>query len=396
MHSVNNVPVRSTPWPSWPIYGESEKQAVLRVIESNQLFAADEVRKFEKKFASYIGVKHVKGLGNATQGLHLALAALGIGVGDEVIVTPYSWISSASCVLMQNAVPIFADIENKTYGLSADAIEEKITDRTKAIILVHMFGYPADIKGVFDIAKKNGLYLIEDASHAFGAEYHDKKIGSFGDISVFSCHQRKAICCGDGGLVLTDNDELDQRIYRLRSFGDKDLSYNYRMTEFAAAIGRVRLENLDSENEIRKENAQLMDEMLDDVSVVKTKKSINGTKGVYYRLLFEYNNEILKLSLDAFIEQLRAEGIPFSKTWEPLHRHPHFNPDNEPARGCPWRWSLYSGAHMKNLNYRDVSLPVAEEYCLNRIFELPVHPPVGAKDIYEAAEAIKKVINKLR
>ncbi|MDA7636498.1 aminotransferase class I/II-fold pyridoxal phosphate-dependent enzyme, partial [Candidatus Pelagibacter sp.] len=215
-------------WPSWPNYTKKDVSAVTKVVKSNQIFSANEVRKFENQFSKFNKSKYVKAVGNATQGLHLALSALEIGYGDEVIVTNYSWISTASCVLMQNAKPIFVDIELDTLGADPKKIEKLITKKTKAIIVVHMFGNPCKINEIKKIASKNKIYLIEDASHAHGAEYNKKKVGNFSDIAVFSCHQRKNLSAGEGGLVVSKNKLLDNRVYKLRSFGEKKLSYNYR------------------------------------------------------------------------------------------------------------------------------------------------------------------------
>ncbi|MBO75240.1 MAG: aminotransferase DegT, partial [Flavobacteriales bacterium] len=186
-------------WPSWPQYGSEEEAAVARVINSNQLFAAEEVAAFESEYARYIGARFACGLGNATQGLHLALASIGVGLGDEVVVPAYSWISSASCTLMQNAVPVFCDLESESLGLDPVALEVAITDQTKAIVVTHMFGYPAKIREIAEVAKRRRIPLIEDASHAHGASVGDQFLGTFGDVSVFSMHQRKSLSVGDGG-----------------------------------------------------------------------------------------------------------------------------------------------------------------------------------------------------
>ena len=195
----------SVSWPSWPQYGPREIDAAARVVQSRQLFAAGEVRAFEQDFASYTGSDHAVGVGNATQGLHLALAALDVGQGDEVIVTACSWISSASCILMQNAVPVFVDIESESLGLDPKAVEAAITEQTKAIVLVHILGYPALVNQVLDIANRYGIPLVEDAAHAPGADVNGKRAGSFGALGVFSLHQRKAISTGDGGVIVTDD-----------------------------------------------------------------------------------------------------------------------------------------------------------------------------------------------
>jgi perosamine synthetase len=367
----------------------------MRVLDTNQLFAADEVRAFETEYASYAGSQYARGLGNATQGLHLALAALDIGVNDEVIVPPFTWISTASCVLMQNAVPVFADCEPNTLALSADTIREKLTPRTKAIIVVHMFGYPADMNPIVELASEFGLRLIEDASHAHGASYHGRQMGTFGDAGVFSLHQRKSLCVGDGGILITNSLDIDQKVHRLRSFGDVELSYNYRMTELAAAIGRVRLRRLDDDNAIRIRNAESLSDKLTGIDGIQVRMPITDSVGVFYRALLEYDPDFFGKPIADFVDGLKRAGIPAEKTWEPLHRHPHFNPTEPPARGCPWDWPLRDPDHPDRIPYREQSFPVIEDYCDHRILELPVHPPLNDTHMQQAAEAIMKVCAEL-
>ena len=378
-------------WPKWPQYGPEEQAAVVRVIKSNQLFADREVKAFEKQYANYIGCNYALGLGNGTQGLHLALAALNIGFGDEVIVTPYSWISSASCILMQNAVPIFCDIEEESFGLCPKEIEKKITDRTKAVIVVHMFGYPAKIKEISSLAKKYNIPLIEDASHAHGAQVDNKMIGNFGLISVFSLHQRKSLSAGDGGIICTNNKEIYDKIYKLRSFGHDELSYNYRMTEFAGALGQVGLAKLDGFNRLRRDNALYLHDLLSTTNKINVKIERKNELGVYYAVLLETNYKIINPT--ERIKNLQDLGIPIRETWEPLHTHPHFNPTSRPARGMPWLDDNYNG-EMKNKKYSDLFLPNGNKYCSGKLLELYVHPPTGKKEMEFAAKAINKVLLK--
>jgi perosamine synthetase len=369
-------------WQKWPKYADEEVEAVQRVVRSNQIFAANEVSQFEIEFSKYTKSPNSIGVGNATQGLHLALAALNIGAGDEVIVTPYSWISTASCILMQNAIPIFADIESETLGLNPIEIEKKITSNTKAIIYVHMFGYPAKANEILSIGKKYNIPVIEDASHAHGMQIQGIKAGNFGDISVFSLHQRKALSVGDGGVICTSNNKLAERIRRLRSFGDGELSYNYRMTEFAGALGQVGLKKLDYENTLRRKNAQLLDSLLNNNKLIVRLTSGNNY-GVYYSTLIEIKSEIQ--NLDDRVQTINKLGIPLKKTWQPLHRHPHFNPTTPPARGVPWN-------HLaKNIDweeYQSQSYPITELYCQKRIYELDMHPYVSEENILFAANAL--------
>ena len=372
-------------WPSWPLFGEEEYSAINRVIKSNQLYAGREVEKFEFMYAKYLSCDFALGIGNATQGLHLALAALDIGIGDEVIVTPYSWISSASCILMQNAVPIFCDIEKESFGLDPQKIEKKITKKTKAIIAVHMFGYPAKIVEIKAIAQKYGIALIEDASHAHGARVDGIPVGNFGEISVFSLHQRKSLSVGDGGIVCTNQERIYNKIKKLRSFGDDELSYNYRMTEFAGVLGQLGLSKLDQQNIIRRRNANLLAKLLIDQKNIKVHLGKENEITVYYAILIELTCTFI--DLEARIKHLQSLGIPIRKTWTPLHQHPHFNPSIMPARGLPWKYPQYSG-QMKDKVYSELDLPIVNEFCTNKLLEMYVHPPTGDAEINFAAKQI--------
>ena len=395
MHSRNCVlkDKENIFWPPWPQYGDEEKDAVGKVIGSNQLFAADRVKEFEENFQRYTGTDFAKGVGNATQGLHLALASLDIGVGDEVIVTPYTFIASASSILMQNAVPVFCDCDPKTRALSAENIAAHISVRTRAIIVVHMFGYPADMDPILKLAQKHGLFVIEDASHAYGAEYKGRRCGSLGDLGVFSMHQRKALSAGDGGVITTNDPEINEKIYRLRSFGHKQLSYNYRMTEFAGALGLIQLNKLDTHNKIRQKNVDLLERLLEDVEGLDVIKPLSCATSVYYRVLLHFDPEQFNCNLDIFSSHVQGSGVPLEMTWELIHKHPHFNPEKVPARGLPWESSTYNGV-MKGKRYDSLSFPVIENLCDNHLLELSVHPPVSDEEIAFAVKTIAIVAEK--
>jgi len=373
-------------WPSWPQYGQEEKEAVARVISSNQLFAAEEVAAFENEYAQYIGAKYACGLGNATQGLHLALAAVGVGAGDEVVVPAYSWISSASCTLMQNAVPVFCDLEGESLGLDPIALEAAITEQTKAIVVTHMFGYPAKIREIVEVARRHQIALVEDASHVHGATVDGQCLGTFGDISVFSLHQRKSLSVGDGGILCTDDAEIFETVRRLRSFGHHELSYNYRMTEFAAALGRAGLRKLDAHNEVRISNAKLLRDLLSDNDVLRVRDVRMGERGVYYAALLDVMVDFP--DVDQRLLTLQQAGLPIRKTWSLLHKHPHFNPVLPPARGLPWENPTYQGSH-KHVPYAEQVMPAAEYYCPDRILEFYVHPPAGEAEIKAAVSYLE-------
>lgn len=365
-------------WPTWPQYGPREFDAVGRVIASQQLFAADEVRAFEKDFSAFIGTEFAVGIGNATQGLHLALAALDVGEGDEVIVTPCSWISSASCVLMQNAIPVFVDIEPTSLGLDPKEVEIAISPRTKAIVLVHVLGYPALVQQIVDLADRHGVAVVEDASHAPGATVQGKKLGSFGRIGVFSLHQRKAVSTGDGGVVTTDDQEIGERIRRLRSFGDDELSYNYRMTEFAGALGRLGLERLDGDNAEREAAAHYLAGAFEGEDWVQVRMPRSNEKGVFYAAALEV--DLTDAESGSLVDYLNRDGFPIRKIFSPLNRHPHFNPSRRTARGLPWESPRYTGPQ-GSVRYADLDLPVAYEYSYGRVLELYTHPGVSEKQL---------------
>ena len=362
-------------WPSWPVYSHQDFSAVESVIRSNQLFASSKVKSFETKFAAYIGTKYAVAVGNATQGLHLALAALGVGEGHEVITPNYSFVSSASSILMQNAVPIFADLSPYTLAPTIHDIEPLITERTKAIIVTHLWGFPSQIEDIALLADKHGISLIEDASHSHGASISGKKTGTFSDISVFSLHQRKNLPVGDGGICLTSNDALREKIYRLRSFGSDELSYNYRMTEFAGALGITRLACLDAQNAERNLTAQKLDVIIQQYSWLKPLHPLDDSYSVYHSYILFLDPEVAPVDLSSFIEFASQFGIPFRKTWAPLHRHPHFNPTEIPARGLPWLHPAYtSKLNNSFLNYADQSFPIGDNLIDNCIAQIDIHP----------------------
>ena len=371
-------------WPSWPCYVQEHRAAVLRVIESNQLYAAKEVAAFEDEFSAYTKAKYAIGMGNATQGLQLALAALGVGIGDEVIVTPYSWISSASAVLMQNAIPVFVDIETETFGICPKAFEEAISPRTKAIILVHMFGLSSKVFEISEICRRRGILLVEDASHAHGAKLHGQHLGTMGEIGVFSLHQRKAISTGDGGILCTNNENICIKLKRLRSFGDKQLSYNYCMTEFSAALGRVGLLHLDCQNKIRQNNHRILAETVNSkkISVIEPQAD---SEGVFYSNLLLIH--LPREKQEALLKDAEVAGLPLKRTWQPLHQHPHFDRSHMINRKAPWDFAEIPIPEPASLQLKN-----SETYQKSLLFELDCHPLVPPDLVKKAGEWLREKV----
>lgn len=370
---------------NWPRFGFEEALTAFNTVRSGQLFAAKNVKEFEDSYAAFIGSRYCLGVGNATQGLHLALAALDIGIGDEVIVTPYSWISSASCVLMQNAIPVFCDIEELTYGLDPVKVEAAISSKTKAVILVHMFGYPSQVNRIRSICDKYSIYLIEDNSHAHGAVEFGRMTGTIGNVGVASLHQRKSLPVGDGGIITTDDHFIYEKIRRLRSFGHEELSYNYRMTEIAAAIGRVRLKRLLGENRIRQHRYRKIKSILHSSDMFRVLEPLPNTESVFYAVLIHVDNYTYEegIKIRSIIDKSR--GV-LRFTWAPLTLHPHFSSSSKPARGNPWELAYDLGL-IEN-QWEPNNCEVASRLLPNQILEFYVHPTISEKVIRDTAHSL--------
>jgi perosamine synthetase len=384
-------PVSRSDWPSWPQFGDEEEAAVASVVRSQQLFAATQVMQFEQDFANFLGSRRAVGIGNATQGLHLALAAAGVGEGDEVIVTPCSWISSSSCVLMQNAVPVFVDIESESLGLDPEAVERAITPLTKAIVPVHILGYPAKIEEICEVAAAHKIPVIEDASHAPGASVRGKMIGTFGTMGVFSLQQRKTISTGDGGVICTDDDSIADKLWRLRSFGDDELSYNYRMSEFAGVLGQIGLRKLGPHNQQRAWAAHYLSTIFHDHPTVTIRRPREHEVGVYYAVAIEL--DISDSESARLLTELEHRGYPIRRVFPPLNRHPHFNPKTPPARGLPWEHPAYRGT-MRSKSYEELDLPITYKYCYGRVLELYTHPGITSLQLDNFAADLLAGINQ--
>src|SRR5256885_14826089 len=244
--------------------GDEEKQAVMAVLDSGQLAQGPVVEAFEHEFAAWCGVRHAVAVNSGTAALHLVMLAHGIKEGDEVITSPFTFVSSANAALFVGARPVFVDIEPETYCLDVARVEAAITPRTRAIMPVDLYGHPAQIHELREIADRHGLVLIEDACQAHGAAIGDRKAGAFGATATFSFYPTKNMTTGEGGMVTTSDDGIASAVRVLRQHGASEryhhevLGYNFRMTDIAAAIGRAQLAKLDRLNEARRRNASVL------------------------------------------------------------------------------------------------------------------------------------------
>lgn len=367
---------------------DADIEAVVKVLKSDYLTTGPAVTAFEKKVADYVGAKYAVAVSNGTAALHVACLAAGIGEGDEVITTPITFAASANCVLYCGGTPVFADIDPDTYNISPEELESKITPQTKAIIPVHYTGQPCDMDAILEIARKHDLLVIEDGAHALGASYKGKKIGSIADMTCFSFHPVKPVTTGEGGMIVTDNEELYRRLVLYRSHGitrDKDmmqqyeeqlqqssdpalqeaadmlrgdvidpggwyyqqleLGYNYRITDISCALGASQMDKLDRFLERRRQIAKKYDEAFADIPQIKTPWQQEGCQSGWHL----YMIQTMERSRREVFDGLRQAGIGVNVHYIPVYRHPYYQRNG------------YAGVHCLNAEAfyeRAISLPI--------------------------------------
>lgn len=357
---------------SKPILGQEEEKAVLEVLKSGMLAQGERVERFENEFSSYIGVKYAVAVANGTAALFLALLAHGIGKGDEVVTTPFSFISSANSILFVGAKPVFVDIDSGSFNINPDLIEPKITKKTRALLVVHLFGNPCQMDKILKIVKKHKLILIEDACQSHGAEFNGRKIGSLG-TGCFSFYATKNMTTGEGGMVTTNNKRLAEKIKLLRNHGSKiryyhnSLGFNLRMTDIQAAIGIEQLRKLNEFNKKRIRNALYLNKKLAKIPGVITPKILPNTVHTFHQYTIKITQDFPK-TRDELVEELGKKEIHTGIFYPiPIHKQ-----------------KVY-----KNLGYKDI-LPVAETLS-REVVSLPVHPGVNLKDLRKILRAFLEI-----
>jgi len=356
-----------------PIISNEEIEAVVEVLWSGRLAHGRKVEEFEEAFAAFMGTKYAVAVNSGTAALHLALLAHGIGEGDEVITTPFSFIATGNVILFTGARPVFVDIDERTFNINPDKIEEKVTSRTKAVLPVHLYGQPCEMDKIMDIAEKHNLAVIEDACQAHGAEYHGWKAGSLG-TGCFSFYPTKNMTTGEGGMVTTDSKEVAERVRLFRNHGQKEryfheaLGYNFRMTGIAAAIGICQLKRLDGFNEKRITHAHKLTEGLQNLKGIMTPYVLPEVKHVFHQYTIRITAEAV-ISRDALRQKLARLDIN-TETYYPLPIH------HQP---------LY-----RQRGYNEY-LPQAEKAALE-VLSLPVHPAVEEKEIQVVLNAFREIM----
>jgi dTDP-4-amino-4,6-dideoxygalactose transaminase len=415
---MGGAPVRTRPFPAWPVFDDTEEQAVLGVLNSGNWwrFAFGEgenlaepeegershVTEFQGEFARLHGCVHGIAAANGTATLEMGIRALDYGVGDEIIVPAYTYVASATCVLQNNLVPIFVDVDPDTYNIDPARIEEAITDRTRAIIVVHFGGQPADMDRILPLAEKHGLDVIEDAAHAHGCEWNGQKAGSFGVFSSFSFQASKNMTAGEGGIVCTNDARLAAECEGLLWCGRQTgrpwyefhrLGWNYRLTEFQAAILRAQLGRLDEQNRHRQRMAAYLSQKLEPIDGIRPLvQDARTTLHGYHLYIFRYDEQAAGLGRSRFTEALEAEGIPiFGGYPYPLYKNPMFLE----KRFINGAFPLGTEYH-EDLDYAQFAerCPVSERACTSEAVWLTQNLLLGTeKDMDDIVDAIAKVLD---
>ncbi len=347
-----------------PLIGKEERDAVDEVLKSGNLASGKKVEEFERKFADFTNTKYAIATNSGTSAIHTGLLSLNIRKGNEVIIPGFSFIATANTILHCGAKPVFCDINIKTYNINPDKIERLITNKTKAIMPVHLFGQPADMKNILRIAKDYNLKVICDACQAHGAEYKGKKIGGFGDLECFSFYPTKNMTTGEGGIITTNNKDIYERAKSIINHGRKinkrgyihwKNGYNYRMTDIAATIGLEQLKKLPEFNKRRRENASYYNKYLTRVGLPYV---LRDAKHIYHQYTIKTNYR--KLLLRRLEKNNIGYGIYYP---HPLYYYPHLK------------------------KYKDGKLQYTEEAC-KKVVSIPVHPSVTKNDLKKVTRAI--------
>ncbi|AUI37196.1 UDP-4-amino-4,6-dideoxy-N-acetyl-beta-L-altrosamine transaminase [Geobacillus thermoleovorans] len=368
---------------------EDDIEAVVETLRSPFITQGPKIQQFEESIARYAGAKYAVAFANGTAALHGACFAAGISRGDEVITTPITFAASANCVLYVGGTPVFVDIDEKTYNIDPSRIEKAITSRTKAIIAVDFTGQPADLDPIREIARKYGLVFIEDAAHSLGSCYKGKKVGSLADMTMFSFHPVKHITTGEGGIIVTDDEEYYHKLKRFRTHGiitenvnnDEgpwyyemvDLGYNYRMTDLQAALGLSQLTKLDAFVQKRREIAAIYNEAFSNVPGVRIPYQLPYVDSSWHLYVLQLQLGHFRVGRKEIFEALRAENIGVHVHYIPVYFHPYY----------------------QRLGYKKGICPVAEKWYEGAL-TIPIFPKMSEYDIRTVIEGVNKVLSFYR
>lgn len=396
---------------NWPPIDMIDRKMVMESLEGvNHAFGPNCVA-FEKEFAAWNGNKFAITTNSGTAALHMCIAACDCGAGDEIIVPAYSWSSSATCILHHNCIPVFVDIDFDTMNIDINKIESAITSKTKAIIVVHLHGLPVDMDKILSIARKYNLKVIEDACQAHGAKFNDRKVGTWGDCAAFSFNQNKCLCSGEGGMFVTDDEEMEKKAQSLWSFGESctpsesrdyhvyALGWMYRNNDLTAAFGRAQLTKIDHYLSIQKANAQYLTKCLQRVPHLILPTEPEGYEHNWYNYTIRFDMKALGHEKDAsefrdkIVAAMNDEGVQ-TGIWQKyiLPVMTVFQAKNGYGKGCPWNCP-----YAQPVNYSPNQYPMAQKHCDTHTgMTIPLRFPNGLEAVELTAEGIRKVMDNLK
>ena len=394
----------------WPPIDDIDRKMVMASLEGNSHAFGPNCPAFEEEFAAWNGNRFAITTNSGTAALHMGLAACGCGVGDEVIVTAYTWSSSATCIMQHNCIPVFVDIDFETMNIDVGKIEAAITPKTKAIVAVHLHGLPVAMDPMLEIAREHGLKVIEDACQAHGAKYRGKKTGTLGDCAAFSFNQNKCLCSGEGGMFVTDDEEMLARARALWSFGEtrtpaesRDyhayaMGWMYRNNDLTAAFGRAQLTRLDGYLRRQKENAARLDERLQGTPGLILPTVPTDREHNWYNYAIRFDMEALGHGDDArefrdrLFQAMQAEGVGCA-IWQRfiLPAMTVFQARNAYGKGCPWECP-----NAREVTYDVDDYPIAQKHCDTHLcLVVPLRFPNDPDVAEKTAEGIRKVMENL-
>ncbi len=369
---------------------EQDIEAVVKTLKSDYLTTGPKIDEFEEKFADYVDAEYAVAIANGTAALHAATYAADIKEGDEVITTPITFAASANSIIYQNGTPVFSDIDPDTYNIDPESIEEKITEKTKAIIPVHYTGQPCEMEKIMKIAAKNNLTVIADGAHAVGAEYKGQKIGSIADMTTFSFHPVKHITTGEGGMITTDSKELYDKLIKFRTHGitkdssnyineshgpwyheQQELGYNYRITDIQCALGISQLEKIDKFLARRRKIAEKYNKAFDNFEGIIIPEQLEDTNSAWHLYVIQLDLEKLTADRKEIFKVLRDKNLGVNVHYIPVYYHPYYQDLGYEKGICPNAESLYE-----------------------RIITLPLYPKMSDQQVEAVINRTKEVIIK--
>jgi dTDP-4-amino-4,6-dideoxygalactose transaminase len=391
------IPVRTKPFPEWPRLTSELGESVLKTLQNeNWGVGSDAISRFEDAFALFHDAKYCISTSSGTTALWVALKAAGVKAGDEVIIPAYTFIATASAVLMANAVPVFVDIDEKTLNIDPDLIEATITNKTKAIMPVHIAGNPANMDKICAIGKQYGIAIVEDAAQAHGAEWKGKKVGAIGKGGIFSFQTSKNMSAGEGGAIITNDDDFKEACFSYHNCGrvsggewyeHQHLGGNFRLNALAASMLIPQLDSIGADMDLRDKNKKFLDDVLREIDGIELVGSYEQTtRSAQHLYIVKYKKEAFNgIHRDVFFKAMQAEGVYTYAGYSPLYREKLFVTDPDEY---PW---------LKDQDYASLSLPVTERICDDESVWLQQRYLLGNdEDSQDIIDAFKKVTNALK